>query len=437
MSKERDYLSEGTVLKGRFKIVKHLSSGRNSNLYIVEDRKRFDFWVIKELISKFSNPIEAKQAYQQFELQAKILNRLDHPQLPKVEDFFEESSRHFLVMEYIDGKNLDDVVKEGEDFFPEEKIISWAIQLCEVLYYLHSQKPHPIIFRDLKPENLILTKEDAVKLVNFGISKIFDPHSRTLAVAKTISPHFSPIEQYAMVTDARSDIYSLGATLYYIATKSLPIDAIDRSMNNVPLKFCREFNKSISLELEGVILKAMELDKEDRYQSAEEMMADLRKIEASSRTLDVSEHLISGVSSIQTIDPDQIKELSKQTIVIPDEKIETPPTIPVDRAIREEAKKDEILESEEESQTESSEDEKDLSQKKKKLKKKKKKSKKKKKEEEAKGGNIWVYILVLLVVLALLMALVYLVVFFILPKLTEDSSFVLYKIICFLANNLC
>ena len=251
MSKERDYLPEGTVLKGRFKIVKHLSSGRNSNLYIVEDRKRFDFWVIKELISKFSNPIEAKQAYQQFELQAKILNRLDHPQLPKVEDFFEESSRHFLVMEYIDGKNLDEVVKESEDFFPEEKIISWAIQLCGVLHYLHSQKPHPIIFRDLKPENLILTKDDSVKLVNFGISKIFDPHSRTLAVAKTISPHFSPIEQYAMVTDARSDVYSLGATLYYVATRSLPIDAIDRSMNNVPLKFCREFNKSISLELEG------------------------------------------------------------------------------------------------------------------------------------------------------------------------------------------
>ncbi len=437
MSKERDYLPEGTVLKGRFKIVKHLSSGRNSNLYIVEDRKRFDFWVIKELISKFSNPIEAKQAYQQFELQAKILNRLDHPQLPKVEDFFEESSRHFLVMEYIDGKSLDEVVKEGEDFFPEEKIISWAIQLCEVLYYLHSQKPHPIIFRDLKPENLILTKEDAVKLVNFGISKIFDPHSRTLAVAKTISPHFSPIEQYAMVTDARSDIYSLGATLYYIATKSLPIDAIDRSMNNVPLKFCREFNKSISLELEGVILKAMELDKEDRYQSAEEMMADLKKIEASCRTLDVSEHLTSGVSSIQTIDPDQIKELSKQTIVIPDEKIETPPTISVDRAIKEEVKKDEVLESEEESQTESSEEEKDLSQKKKKLKKKKKKSKKKKKEEEAKGGNIWGYIVVLLVVLALLIALVYVVVFFILPKLTEDSFFGLYKIICFLVNTLC
>jgi len=281
---------------------------------------------------------------------------------------------------------------------------------------------------------LILTKEDAVKLVNFGISKIFDPHSRTLAVAKTISPHFSPIEQYAMVTDARSDIYSLGATLYYIATKSLPIDAIDRSMNNVPLKFCREFNKSISLELEGVILKAMELDKEDRYQSAEEMMADLKKIEASSRTLDVSEHLTSGVSSIQTIDPDQIKELSKQTIVIPDEKIETPPTISVDRAIKEEVKKDEVLESEEESQTESSEEEKDLSQKKKKLKKKKKKSKKKKKEEEPKSGNIWVYILILLFVLAILILMVYLVVKFLLPALTESSFFDLYKIICFLVN---
>lgn len=426
-TKERDFLPEGTVLKGRFKIVKHLSSGRNSNLYIVEDRKRFDFWVIKELISKFSNPIEAKQAYQQFELQAKILNKLDHPQLPKVEDFFEESSRHFLVMEYLDGKNMQEMVAESEDFFSEEKVIFWSIQLCEVLNYLHSQKPHPIIFRDLKPENLILTKDESVKLVNFGISKIFDPHSRTLAVAKTISPHFSPIEQYAMVTDARSDIYSLGATLYYIATKALPVDAIDRSMNNVPLKFCREYNKNISLELEGIILKAMELDKEDRYQSAEEMMNDLKKIEDSSRTLDVSDG--SGtISTIQTIDPEQIKAMSKKTIVMPDEKTESSSSGDKKASVKSSDDADQIL---------SEIDDDDEAKKKAKKKKKKKGKKKKKKEDEGSGGvNV---LLAVFVVIVMIVLLVLLGIFVIWPMFFPKSGSFLFinQLMAAILNILC
>ncbi|HPZ09742.1 MAG TPA: serine/threonine-protein kinase [Candidatus Eremiobacteraeota bacterium] len=370
MAKDRYYLPEGTLLKERFKIVKHLSSGRNSNLYIVEDRKKFDFWVIKELISSFNNPIEAKQAYQQFELQAKILNKLDQPQLPKVEDFFEENSRHFLVMEYLDGKNFKDLVESEEEFFSEEDIIGWAIQLCEVLSYLHGQKPHPIIFRDLKPENIILTKDKSVKLINFGISKLFDPHSRTLAVAKTITPHFSPIEQYAMVTDTRSDIYSMGATLYFISTKVLPVDAIDRSMNNVPLKFCREYNKSISLELEGIILKAMELDKEDRYQSAEEMMNVLKEIQATVRTSEMTDQFSGASSSIQTIDPDAIQALSKKTIVMPTEDIDTRPV-----SSKAETKTAQVSESEEIQSVE-----KDSTSKKKKVKKVKKKQKKEEKK---------------------------------------------------------
>jgi len=414
MSKDRDCLPEGTVLKDRFKIVKHLSSGRNSNLYIVEDRKKFDFWVIKELISKFSNPIEAKQAYQQFELQAKILNKLDHPQLPKVEDFFEENARHFLVMEYLDGKNLKELIETTEDFFAEEEIIGWAIQLGGVLEYLHGQKPHPIIFRDLKPENLILTKDKSIKLINFGISKLFDPHSRTLAVAKTITPHFSPIEQYAMVTDARSDLYSLGATLYYIATKVLPVDAIDRSMNNVPLKFCREFNKSISLELEGIILKAMELDKEDRYQSATEMMTALKEIQSASRTSDMTDQFSSGSSSIQTIDAQAIQALSKpkQTIVIPEDELEKGDTRKTET--KHQAKT--ISKTEEETLSSDIEDENKPQEKKKGI---KKKSKKKKKEEPAQS-NMAVYIVLIIIIL---IAIGYIVIKFIVPKLTGGAGF--------------
>jgi len=303
MSEKKDFLQEGTILKDRFKIVKYVSKGRNSNLYIVEDRKKFGMLVLKELKTKSDNPVEAKQAYQQFELQARILNELDHPQLPKIEDFFEENSNHFLVMEYLEGKNFDELIKTSQDFFPENHVIDWGIQLCEVLYYLHSHTP-PIIFRDLKPEHVILTKDNKVKLVNFGISKVFDSQSRTLAVAKIINPHFSPIEQYAMVTDARCDIYSLGATLYYIVTKTLPVDAMERTMQNIPLKFCREFNKSISFELEGIILKAMELDKEDRYQNANEMMDALKEIKTSTVTESIFEESPSP-SVISTI---QIKE---------------------------------------------------------------------------------------------------------------------------------
>jgi serine/threonine protein kinase len=266
----------------------------------------------------------------------------------------------------------------------------------------------------LKPENLILTKDKSIKLINFGISKLFDPHSRTLAVAKTITPHFSPIEQYAMVTDARSDLYSLGATLYYIATKVLPVDAIDRSMNNVPLKFCREFNKSISLELEGTILKSMELDKEDRYQSAEEMMKTLKEIQSASRTSDMSDQFSSSSSSIQTIDAQAIQALSKpkQTIVMPEDELDKGDT-------RKTEKKSQIKglsKSEEESLTSDIKDENKSQEKKKGTKKKLKK----KKKEEAEKSNMAIYIILVIIIL---IALGYIVIKFIVPMLTGGSGF--------------
>ncbi|HPZ10116.1 MAG TPA: serine/threonine-protein kinase, partial [Candidatus Eremiobacteraeota bacterium] len=273
---ELNILPTNFILRERFKIIRHIGGGKTNNLYITKDLFKKNYWVIKELINTFISPKERKEAIQQFEFEANLLLKLDHPQLPKVEDYFEENEKHYFVMEYIEGDDLKAIVEESDTLIEEHKVIEWGMNLCQVLHYLHTQKPHPIIFRDLTPDNVMLTDNDEIKLIDFGISKIFDPRSKTIAIAKSINPHFSPLEQYSTrSTDVRSDIYALGATLYFIATKTLPVDAIDRSIGNLSLKPPKNFNKSMSDELNGIIMKAMSLHAEERYQSVEEMKAEL------------------------------------------------------------------------------------------------------------------------------------------------------------------
>jgi serine/threonine-protein kinase len=273
---EKTILPNNFILRDRFKIIRHLGGREINNLYMTKDLIKKNYWVVKELINTFVSPQERNEAITQFEFEAKLLMELEHPELPKLEDYFEQDGKHYLVMEYIEGDRLETIIEEASGFLDEIQVIDWGRKLCNVLYYLHSQRPNPIIFRDLSPENVMLTDNDEIKLIDFGISKIFDPQTKTIAIAKSINPHFSPLEQYSTrLTDTRSDIYSLGATLYYAITKTLPIDAIDRSIGKLPLKPPKHFNKNISDEFNNIILKAMDLNREDRYQTVEEMKADL------------------------------------------------------------------------------------------------------------------------------------------------------------------
>ncbi len=302
---EKVILPNNFILRDRFKIIRHLGGREINNLYMTKDLIKKNYWVVKELINTFISSEERQEAIKQFEFEAKLLMELDHPELPKLEDYFEQDGKHYLVMEYIEGDGLETIIEETPGFLDEIQVIDWGRKLCNVLSYLHSQKPKPIIFRDLSPENVMLTDNDEIKLIDFGISKIFDPQTKTIAIAKSINPHFSPLEQYSTrLTDTRSDIYSLGATLYYAITKTLPMDAIDRSIAKLPLKPPKHFNKNISDEFNNIIFKAMNLNREERFQSVEEMKAELDSVYSRLKP----EETCYETNILETCDTREIKE---------------------------------------------------------------------------------------------------------------------------------
>ncbi len=272
-----------TLIGGRYIIKGMLGEGGMANVYLAEHKRLGTSWAIKEMKVNFTgDPHSQKQfarAIEQFNIEAKILACLDHPNLPKVIDFFDDKGSYFIVMEYIQGETLEEIYMEKrQGFLPEAMVLDWSIQICEALVYLHNQDPHPVIFRDLKPKNVMLSRKDnLIKLIDFGIAKIFEPDGKTHTIirgAGTVG--FSPPEQYGTVTtDARTDIYSLGATMYVLLTEHIPPNSIDRVISRVELTPPAAINSVISPALEACILKAMELSRNNRYQTAEEMLGDL------------------------------------------------------------------------------------------------------------------------------------------------------------------
>lgn len=266
------------ILKERYKILDIISITPLSVNYMGYDIKTNNYLFIKELTDTFRDLATKHQAIAQFKMEAKILFKLVHPNLPGYKDYFDYEYKRYLIMEYIEGKNLETIVKETPGFIDQKQVIKWGMELCDVLSYLHNMKPEPIIFRNLRPDNIILSKTGLLKLMDFGISKFFQADKQTLEVAKIINPHFSPFEQYSGRTDVRTDIYSLGAVMYFLVTGTKPADAIDISMETKVLKSCRVFNPDISLELDNLILKAMRMYKEHRHQSIEDIRTDLKKL---------------------------------------------------------------------------------------------------------------------------------------------------------------
>ncbi len=215
-----------------------------------------------------------------------ILASLDHPNLPGVSNFFEQDHHHYLVMDFIAGDTLEAVLNQSGGKLAESLVLHIARSVAEVLEYLHSVQP-PVIFRDLKPSNIMLVRVGGemgrVKLIDFGISKLFDVAQGTQTIIKGAgTPGYAPPEQYGaqgrMRTDPRSDIYSLGATLYSLLTGQIPVEATDRWMNGVPLAPPSTFNRLISRAFESLILQMMELKPEARPPSARSVLDQLATI---------------------------------------------------------------------------------------------------------------------------------------------------------------
>jgi len=237
-------LKEGSLLKNRYEILEKIGGGGFGDVYLVEDKLKNSRFALKETICDDTEVGDPEKIKEQFLFEAKILVQLSHPQLPAVEDFFGEENRYYLVMEYIDGEDLHNILKQNPSI-PESQILDWSIQLCNVLEYLHSQTPQPVIFRDLKPKNIMLARNGEIKLIDFGISKLLDRGTETKTAAKAASQHYSPPEQYTSAgTDTYSDIYSLGATLYFLLTRYPPVDSLDRLTNTLTLAKPSSLNPS-------------------------------------------------------------------------------------------------------------------------------------------------------------------------------------------------
>lgn len=227
-------------------------------VYQARDIKRQTLCAIKEMSLSVVPPDEQPQAIHNFKAEAKMLWGLNHPNLPAFHGFFSEGPRYFMVMEYVDGSTLEDLLERNNGPFPERRVLGWARQLCDVLEYLHNQNP-PIIFRDMKPGNIMLTaRTGRIKLIDFGIARFFRPLSAQ-DTQLLGTPGFAPPEQYGKAqTDARADIYSLAMTLFQLLTNTL-------SETGFGLKDVRSINPQISPMVARALEKATALEPENRY----------------------------------------------------------------------------------------------------------------------------------------------------------------------------
>ncbi|HNT23442.1 MAG TPA: serine/threonine-protein kinase [Anaerolineales bacterium] len=270
-------LRSGEVLRSRYKVRRIIGHGGMGSIYLADDlRLEGRQCALKEVEHDRSLPPEiVQQAREQFLREATVLARLDHPNLPKVSDYFSMGVRDYLVMDFVPGEDLRIMMMEarqGNTFLPESDVLVWAGQLADALAYLHSQTP-PILHRDIKPSNLKVTPSGLLKLVDFGLVKILSSDDVTVTVLQGRGTAlYTPLEQYggdSGHTDARSDIYAFGATLYHLLTNTPPAEARERFLHPENLAPPRQINSSLNPRTEKAILWAMSLHPDERPQSVD------------------------------------------------------------------------------------------------------------------------------------------------------------------------
>ncbi len=257
-------LKPGYVLNNRYVIVSVLGQGGMGAVYRARDEHLKVYVAVKE------NLYLSEDYSRQFQREASILAGLRHPNLPRVGDYFGIPNQgQYLIMEHVDGEDLRQRI-ERLTTLPEQETVLIGVSMCDGLGYLHSRHP-PIIHRDIKPGNIKITPEGEIILVDFGLAKIMSGAQATTTGARAMTPGYSPPEQYGTArTDARTDIYSLGATLYAALTGIIPEDGLARATRKSKLTPLRQLQPRLDKRLTSVIEKALEIEPDDRYQSAEE-----------------------------------------------------------------------------------------------------------------------------------------------------------------------
>lgn len=284
-------LQPGTILRERYKIVASVGAGGMGAVYEAEDmRLAGRRCAVKEIrLGADVEPAARAQAQEQFYREASILARLDHPTLPKVSDYFSEGNQDYLVMDFVPGRDLKAIMDEARRqgrFLDERQVLDWAAQLCDALEYLHTQNP-PIVHRDIKPANIKLTPDGRIKLVDFGLVKLLATNDdRTITVIQGRgTAAYTPLEQYgedAGHTDARSDIYSLGATLYHLLTNQPPLDAKQRFLHPAALLRPSAIHPRLSPCVERALMSALAMHPDERPPTIGDFRAELFGFKATS-----------------------------------------------------------------------------------------------------------------------------------------------------------
>lgn len=269
-------LNLGNVLTNRYRILELLGRGGFGAVYKAWDENFNLPCAVKE------NLDTSPESQRQFKHSACILRTLRHPNLPQVIDhFIIPGQGQYLVMDYVEGLNLGKLLQQRGGPLAEAEVLPWIGQICDALAYLHAHQP-PVIHRDIKPQNIIISPAGEVMLVDFGISKTYDPGLPTTTGARAVTPGYSPPEQYGQgATDARSDLYALGATVYTLLTCQVPPASIDILCGAVaPPQPANQVNRAVSGRASAAILKAMQPDRTGRFNSVAEFKTALGKPQA-------------------------------------------------------------------------------------------------------------------------------------------------------------
>jgi len=257
----------GTRVGGRYRLGRLIDMGGNGAVYEAQHELLGTTHALKETLATDAESLA------QFLAEARMLAQLDHPVLVRVTDYFvEPSGAVFLVMDYVAGETLQHKLDQPGAAYTVADVVGWLLQLCAALEYLHSYREpatgqlHPVIHRDIKPLNIVLTPEGRIKLLDMGIARVARPGEMTARVARAVTEPFAPIEQYGAGTDARSDLYALGITAYVLLTRQLPPSALERVSNPQDLKI-RALNRAVPAPVAAAVEKAMMPRAEARHQS--------------------------------------------------------------------------------------------------------------------------------------------------------------------------
>ncbi|PLS79943.1 MAG: protein kinase [Chloroflexi bacterium] len=269
-------LPSGTVLQGRYAIETVLGVGGMSIVYRGRDLRFKDVvraCAVKEMFQSAPDSQTRLLTLKNFEREAGLLATLSHSAIPKVYDFFEENGRIYVILELIAGRDLEATLDQAKAPIAEQRVGNWAFQICDVLQYLHGHTPEPIIFRDMKPSNVIVAPEDRIVLIDFGIARIFEQNQRKGTMIGTEG--YAPPEQYRGIADPRGDVYALGATMHHLLTNVDPRTETPFTFHERPI---RQINPQVSAEMEAVVMQALEYDPALRPQSAAEFKALLQTV---------------------------------------------------------------------------------------------------------------------------------------------------------------